>query len=81
MISEAAALMESLRSEERVRFLNGETKHRRGGYTFVSTGPTHGNGRTVRFLFPLIFCPISEDNVETRKSKGTPSGDRRTIED
>lgn len=48
-------LMESLRSEERVAFLNGETKHRRGGYTFVSAGPTHGNGRKVCPFLLLSF--------------------------
>lgn len=57
VIDEMSSLMEQLRTEEDVSFLKGETHHRRGDYTVVSSGITHGNGRKVRGCF-VIDCSM-----------------------
>lgn len=62
-IEDMSSLMERLRREEDVSFLRGETHHRRGNYTLVSSGITHGNGRKVRHSVPTFRTTLQMANI------------------
>ncbi|EIM79003.1 uncharacterized protein STEHIDRAFT_164108 [Stereum hirsutum FP-91666 SS1] len=77
VIDEMSGLMERLRSEEDISFLKGETHHRRGDYTVVSSGITHGNGRkapgNLRERHPTIVQEL-KDNGAVRRIIGHQDG-------